>query len=281
MEEFITEGRIRVNGKVVNQLGAKVDPDADRIEVNRIPVKAAPKGIMLLNKPRGVVSTLSDPEGRRTVADFLTKHYRSYFPVGRLDWDSTGLMILTNDGEVAERLMHPRYGFERIYQARVEGIVSEELLAKIGRGIKLSDGMVRAEATIIRNQGESTWVEVLICEGRNRVVRRLFDKVGHPVMKLRRTKYGPFRLGKLDVGQTRVLTMKEYQQARRKVMSQGEGDGDARRSFKSEHPRGGGREKFSREERPNRTGSFSKDRRGSSKRFGNQGRKPTVRRRRG
>lgn len=281
MEEFITEGRVRVNGKVVNQLGAKVDPDADRIEVNRIPVKAAPKGIMLLNKPRGVVSTLSDPEGRRTVADFLTKHYRSYFPVGRLDWDSTGLMILTNDGEVAERLMHPRYGFERIYQARVEGIVSEELLAKIERGVKLSDGMVRAEATIIRNQGESTWVEVLICEGRNRVVRRLFEKVGHPVMKLRRTKYGPFRLGKLDVGQTRVLTMKEYQQARRKVMSQGDGDGDTGRRFKSEHSRGAGREKFSREERPNRAGSFSKDRRGSSKRFGNQGRKPAARRRRG
>jgi 23S rRNA pseudouridine2605 synthase len=122
---------------------------------------------------------------------------------------------------------------------------------------------------------------VLICEGRNRVVRRLFEKVGHPVMKLRRTKYGPFRLGKLDVGQTRVLTMKEYQQARRTVMSQGEGDGDTRRSFKSEHSRGPSKEKFSREERPNRAGPFSKERRGSSKRPGNQGRKPTARRRRG
>lgn len=281
MEEFITEGRVRVNGKVVNQLGAKIDPNTDRIEVNRIPVRAAPKGIMLLNKPRGVVSTLSDPEGRRTVADFLTKHYRSYFPVGRLDWDSTGLMILTNDGEIAERLMHPRYGFERIYQARVEGLVSAELLAKIGRGIKLSDGVVRAEATIIRNQGESTWVEVLICEGRNRVVRRLFEKVGHPVMKLRRTKYGPFRLGKLDVGQTRVLTMKEYQQARRKVMSQGEGEGDDRRSFRSDPTRGPSQEKLLREERPNRAGSFSRDRRGPSKRFGKQKRKPAARRRRG
>lgn len=220
MEEFITEGRVRVNGKVVNQLGAKVDPDTDKIEVNRIPVQVAPKGIMLLNKPRGVVSTLSDPEGRRTVAEFLTKHYRSYFPVGRLDWDSTGLIIFTNDGEIAERLMHPRFGFERIYQARLEGSVGGEVLEKIGRGIKLSDGMVRADASIMRKEGDTTWVEVLIREGRNRVVRRMFEKVGHPVVKLKRTKYGPFRLGSLQVGQVRALTMKEYQQARRKVMMQ-------------------------------------------------------------
>ncbi|NBT84867.1 MAG: pseudouridine synthase, partial [Betaproteobacteria bacterium] len=124
------------------------------------------------------------PKIREGVAEFLTKHYRSYFPVGRLDWNSTGLMILTNDGEIAERLMHPKFGFERIYQARVEGTVSEETLAKISRGVKLSDGMVRASATIVRNQGESTWVEVEIREGRNRVVRRLFDKLGHPVSSL-------------------------------------------------------------------------------------------------
>ena len=220
MEEFITEGRVRVNGKVVNQLGAKVDPNVDRIEVNRIPVHSAPKGIMLLNKPRGVVSTLSDPEGRRTVAEFLTKHYKSYFPVGRLDWESTGLMVLTNDGEIAERLMHPRFGFERIYHARLEGSVSQDVLSKIARGVRLTDGFVKAEASILRNDENSTWVEVSIREGRNRVVRRLFEKLGHPVMKLKRTMYGPFRLGSLQVGQVRALTLKEYQQARRKVMMQ-------------------------------------------------------------
>lgn len=222
MEEFITEGRVRVNGKVVNQLGAKVDPDVDSIEVNRRTVRAAPKGIMLLNKPRGVVSTLHDPEGRRTVADFLTKHYKSFFPVGRLDWDSTGLMVLTNDGEIAERLMHPRFAFERTYQARVEGSVSEDVLSKLSRGIRLSDGLVKAQASVLRNDEGSTWVEVSIREGRNRVVRRAFEKLGHPVMKLKRTKYGPFRLGSLQVGQVRVLTLKEYQQVRRKVMMQGE-----------------------------------------------------------
>jgi 23S rRNA pseudouridine2605 synthase len=218
MEQFITEGRVRINGQVVTELGRKIDPDTDRVEVNRRPVHAAPKGIMLLNKPRGVVSTLSDPEGRRSVADFLTKHYRSYFPVGRLDWDSTGLMVLTNDGEVAERLMHPRYGFERVYHARVEGAVPLEVLAKLERGIRLSDGFVKAQGTILKNDESSTWVEVRIHEGRNRVVRRLFEKLGHPVMKLKRIVYGPFKLGRLQVGQVRVLTQKEYEEARIKVL---------------------------------------------------------------
>lgn len=218
MEQFIIEGRVRINGKVVTELGRKINPDIDKVEVNRRPVHAAPKGIMLLNKPRGVVSTLSDPEGRRSVADYLTKHYSSYFPVGRLDWDSTGLMVLTNDGEIAERLMHPRYGFERVYHARVEGAVSAELLGKLDRGIRLSDGLVKANATILRNDDSSTWIEVKINEGRNRVVRRIFDKLGHPVMKLKRIVYGPFKLGRLQVGQVRVLTRKDYEQARVKIL---------------------------------------------------------------
>jgi 23S rRNA pseudouridine2605 synthase len=218
MEQFITEGRVRVNGQVVTELGRKIDPENDKVEVNRRAVHAAPKGIMLLNKPRGVVSTLSDPEGRRSVAHFLTKHYTSYFPVGRLDWDSTGLMVLTNDGEVAERLMHPRYGFERVYHARVEGTVSLEVLQKLERGIRLSDGVVKANASVLKNDQNSTWVEVRIHEGRNRVVRRLFEKLGHPVMKLKRIVYGPFKLGRLQVGQVRVLNRSEYEEARSKVL---------------------------------------------------------------
>jgi 23S rRNA pseudouridine2605 synthase len=226
MEQFIIEGRVRINGQVVTELGRKIDPDSDKIEVNRRPVHAAPKGIMLLNKPRGVVSTMSDPEGRRSVADYLTRHYSSYFPVGRLDWDSTGLMVLTNDGEIAERLMHPRYGFERVYHARVEGALSAELLGKLERGIRLSDGVVKANSTILRNEESSTWVEVKINEGRNRVVRRIFEKLGHPVMKLKRIVYGPFKLGRLQVGQVRVLTRKEYEQARAKVLKTEEASRD-------------------------------------------------------
>jgi 23S rRNA pseudouridine2605 synthase len=232
MEEFIVRGRVRVNGQVVTELGRKVDPDQDRIEVNRKPIHAAPKGIMLLNKPRGVVSTLSDPEGRRSIADFLTKKQTSYFPVGRLDWDSTGLMVLTNDGEVAERLMHPRFGFERVYEARVEGAISQGLLDKLARGIKVSDGMIRATAEIMSTEGDSTWVQVRISEGRNRIVRRIFDKLGHPVMKLKRTVYGPFKLGRLQVGQVRALTQEEYEQARRKVMNYKAGEAQE----KSERP---------------------------------------------
>jgi len=178
---------------------------------------------MLLNKPRGVVSTLSDPEGRRSIADFLTKHQSSYFPVGRLDWDSTGLMVLTNDGEMAERLMHPRFGFERVYEARVEGSVSRGALDKLARGVKMTDGVVRATAEVISSEDNSTWIEVRIKEGRNRIVRRVFEKLGHPVMKLKRTVYGPFKVGRLQVGQVRMLTQKEYEQARRKVFSHVEG----------------------------------------------------------
>jgi 23S rRNA pseudouridine2605 synthase len=219
MEQFIKEGRVRVNGQVVTELGRKINPEHDKIEVNRRPVRAAPKGIILLNKPRGVVSTLSDPEGRPTVAEFLTKHYTSYFPVGRLDYDSTGLMILTNDGEMAERLMHPRFGFERVYEARVEGSVAQATLDKLRTGVRLSDGIVEADAAVLRSDAHSTWVQVTIKEGRNRVVRRVFEKLGHPVMKLKRTTYGPFKIGRLQVGQVRVLTLKEFLQVRRKVMT--------------------------------------------------------------
>ena len=219
MEQFIKEGRVRVNGQVVTELGRKIDPSVDQVEVNRRPVKAAPKGIVLFNKPRGVVSTLHDPEGRRTVSEFLTKHYASYFPVGRLDFDSTGLMILTNDGEMAEKLMHPRFGFERTYEARVEGSVPQPLLDKLESGIRLSDGLVKAEASVIRTDDTSTWVQVRIKEGRNRIVRRLFEKIGHSVMKLKRTIYGPFKLGRLQVGQVRVLTAREFLEVRQKVMT--------------------------------------------------------------
>lgn len=219
-EQLIVEGRVQINGKVVNELGSKVNPFTDRVEVNRKPVKLAPKGVMLLNKPRGVVSTLSDPEGRPTIADFLTKHYRSYFPVGRLDWDSTGLMLLTNDGELAELLMHPRYQFDRVYHARVEGSVSEELLKKFEKGIKLRDGMAFGVARIVGNNEATTWVEIRVREGRNRLVRRMFDEIGHSVVKLKRIEYGPFRLGKLDVGEVRPLTEKEYAQIRRKVFAE-------------------------------------------------------------
>lgn len=217
MELLITGGKVHVNGKVVKELGTKVDPDHDIVKVRNQFVKPHPKGIMLLHKPRNVVSTLSDPEGRPTVKDFLTKHHSSYFPVGRLDWDSTGLLVLTNDGELAERLMHPRFGVERVYHARVEGSVGDDLINRLSRGVRLRDGLVQAEGELIRGDDATTWIEVKVKEGRNRLVRRLFEELGHPVMKLKRVSYGPFKLGKLQTGQMRVLTQKEYEQAREKA----------------------------------------------------------------
>ncbi len=225
-EKLIVEGKVEVNNVVVKELGTKVHPQRDIVRVSRRIVKPAQRGIILLNKPRGVVSTLSDPEGRPTVAEFLTKHFKSYFPVGRLDWDSTGLMILTNDGEMAERLMHPRYGFERTYHVRVEGIPNDNTIQKLEQGVRLEDGLARAKAIrLLKNDENSAWIEITIAEGRNRIVRRMMDKVRHPVMKLKRVSYGPFRLGNLDTGQIRKLTEKEYQQIRLRVFNYKPRDG--------------------------------------------------------
>jgi 23S rRNA pseudouridine2605 synthase len=218
-ERLIVAGKVTVNGQVIKELGTKIDPVRDKVRVGKRIAVQPERGILLLNKPRGVVSTLSDPEGRPTVADFLTKKYESYFPVGRLDWDSTGLMIMTNDGEVAERLMHPRYGFERTYEVRVEGSVSAATCNRIESGVRLEDGNVSGKVRLISNEEGASWLEIIVTEGRNRVIRRLMEKLGHPVIKLRRIAYGPFRLGKLPSGQIRKLTQKEYMSLRKKILA--------------------------------------------------------------
>ena len=219
-EELITEGRVRVNGEVITELGTKINPMKDRVQVGKRTVVAAEKGILLFHKPRFVVSTLSDPEGRPSISDYLTKHYLSYFPVGRLDWESSGLIVLTNDGELAERLMHPRYEMDRFYEVRVEGRVPDRTLEKILKGVKLEDGWAKAESLrIVSIDDVSTWLEISIREGRNRLIRRMMSEAGHPVIKLRRTSHGPLKLGKLKSGELRKLTTEEYQNVRRKVFN--------------------------------------------------------------
>lgn len=218
-EQLIQAGDVEVNNQTVTELGVKINPLKDVVRVKRRIVKPATPGVILLNKPRGVVSTLHDPEGRPTISDFLTKHTLSYFPVGRLDYDSTGLLILTNDGELAERLMHPRYGFERVYQVRVQGKISEKLLSRIESGVKLVDGWVKGQAKFIRCDEDTTWLEITVTEGRNRVVRRLMEKLHHPVIKLKRVSYGPFKLGNLNTGDIRQLSEKDYQICRTKVLA--------------------------------------------------------------
>ncbi len=220
-EELIAAGKVTVNDIVVTELGTRIDPAKSIVRVSRRIVTPAPKGVLLLHKPPGVVSTLSDPEGRRSIADYLTKHYRSYFPVGRLDWDSAGLVILTNDGDLANHLLHPRFEVERVYHARVEGLPTQRTLEMLAKGVKLTDGPASCRASIVERSGDHTWVEVTISEGRNRIVRRLFDFVGHPVDKLKRISHGPFRLGNLRPGDVRRLTEREYSRLKGIVLAGG------------------------------------------------------------
>jgi 23S rRNA pseudouridine2605 synthase len=217
-EEMIREGVIQVNDVTITELGFKINPDKDIVRVKRRIVKPPERGILLLHKPKGVVSTLSDPEGRPSIADYLTKHFKSYYPVGRLDFDSTGLIILTNDGELAEHLMHPRYGFERVYHVRVEGSISERLIEKIETGVRLEDGLIKGKAKLLKGDDGSTWLEIIVKEGRNRVIRRLMDRLRHPVMKLRRVSYGPFKLGTLKTGEMRKLEDREYRMIRERIL---------------------------------------------------------------
>lgn len=217
-EELIADGKVRVNGVVVTKLGTKIDPDHDKVQVGKQTIVPAQKGIILLNKPRGVVTTLDDPEGRRTITDYLTKRYRSYYPVGRLDYDSSGLVVLTNDGDLADRLLHPRFGVERVYQVRVSGRATEATMERIEQGVRLQDGIARARVRFIEGDSDTTWLELTLTEGRNRIIRRMMESVGHPVMKLRRIAHGPFKLGKLQPGQIRKLTEREYEDIRRQVL---------------------------------------------------------------
>ena len=217
-EELIKAGEVMVNGKCITELGTKINPSGDQVRVGRRFIKPLSRGVLIFNKPREVVCTKSDPGGRATVADFLPHRFKAYFPVGRLDYDSSGLVVLTNDGELAQRLMHPRYGVKRVYQVRVEGHVTEATRLKVRQGVKLPDGRAAAEVRFVRKEREHTWLDVTVTEGRNRLVRRLMEAVGHPVSKLKRVQHGPFKVGALKPGEVKELPLKEYQEIRAKVL---------------------------------------------------------------
>lgn len=210
-ERLIVEGRVTVNGSIVSELGTKVDPDRDAIKVDGKRVGAPPqtRTYLALNKPRGVVTTLSDPEGRPTVKDFLRGIRARVYPVGRLDYDSEGLLLLTDDGGLARDLMHPSHGVEKTYLAKVKGQPETDVLLRLSRGIPL-DGKRTGPAKVrIVRRGDNAWIEITIAEGRNRQVRRMFQAVGHPVQRLRRLAYGGVLLGRLPVGQLRPLSAAE------------------------------------------------------------------------
>jgi 23S rRNA pseudouridine2605 synthase len=213
-EVLISEGRVEVNSEVVLEQGRRVDPERDVIRVDgaRIPPLRRHR-YLALNKPRGVVATMDDPEGRRTIADLLdTRQLRNerLFHVGRLDTDSEGLLIMTNDGDLAQRLAHPSYEVPKTYIAEVAGVVSEQTLKRLRRGITLEDGPVRPTSVkIVSSVGDKTLLKITLQEGRNRIVRRTMEAVGHPVRRLSRIGIGPVRLGNLKVGEYRELTREE------------------------------------------------------------------------
>ena len=209
-EELIAAGRVTVDG-VVAELGRRVDPatavihvDGDRIVVRDDLVYLA------LNKPRGVLSAMSDSRGRPTVGDLVAERPERLFHVGRLDSDSEGLLLFTNDGDLAHRLMHPSFGVLKTYLATVPGPVAKDVARRLRIGIELEDGPVRVDAfRVVQTQGKQAIVEVVLHEGRKHIVRRLLDEVGHPVSRLVRTRIGPVQLGGQRVGTLRPLTRAE------------------------------------------------------------------------
>lgn len=235
-EELITAGRVAVNGKVVSQLGAKADPERDHIRVDGKHLSAPQhKTYIVLNKPKGYVTTVSDPEGRPTVMDLVrSASSERIYPVGRLDWNSEGLLLLTNDGELAARLMNARSHIAKTYLVKVSGKPSEAALAKLRAGVRIggeSDGgrkmppiqtapaKIKLAQTRTHNQNRTKdvpnpWYEITLIQGRNRQIHRMFEHIGHHVEKIKRVRYGPLELD-LPVGESRRLTPAEVAALRR------------------------------------------------------------------
>lgn len=214
-EEIMLDGLVEVDGEVVTRLGTKIDPRTAVIRVDgvRLP-PISPHVYLVLNKPRGVVSTMSDPQGRKTLGDLVADRPERLFHVGRLDTDTSGLILLTNDGDFAQKVAHPSYELTKTYVAEVEGEVSKETLQRLRAGVVLEDGPIEVSRCRLVSTGQGgaegrSIVELVIHEGRNRIVRRLLDEVGHPVRKLTRTAIGPVLLRGLKLGDLRELTADE------------------------------------------------------------------------
>ncbi len=234
-EDFIRQGRVSVNGQIVSDLGSKADPATDHIRVDgKLLANAQQHVYLVLNKPKGYVTTVTDPQGRPTVMDLVRQVRARVYPVGRLDWASEGLLLMTNDGALTERLMHASSHLSKTYVVKVSGTPSEDAIARLRRGIVLppeprriagaaSKGGKRekpvktAPARIrLLREADNPWYEVTLIEGRNRQIRRMFEQVGHHVEKIRRVRYGPLELD-VEPGQSRELTPREVQQLKSAV----------------------------------------------------------------
>jgi 23S rRNA pseudouridine2605 synthase len=213
-EELILRGRITVDGKVVCELGTKVE-QSQEVCVDGQPLRQEKLVYYLVNKPRGYLCTNHDPAGRPLAVDLVPHVPQRVYTVGRLDEDSEGLLLLTNDGDLAFRLMHPRFGVEKTYFVQVAGHPGKEDMDQLLKGVWLSDGHVRARRIKrLKAQGESTWLQIVLSEGKNREIRRMLAKLNHKVMRLRRTALGPIQLGRLANGKSRPLRLVELDQLR-------------------------------------------------------------------
>lgn len=215
-EQLIVEGRVRVNGEVVTELGTRIDPAVDLIDVDGTAVQLdQTKRYVMLNKPTGVVSSMRDDRGRPDLRRFTKEWPERLYNVGRLDADTSGLLVLTNDGELAHVLAHPSFGVTKVYIAKVEGRVTPQTISRLTKGIELEDGPIAADKARLLDtsggsgRGAGSLVELTLHSGRNRIVRRMMAEVGHPVIELVRRQFGPLHLGTLPVGRTRELTKVE------------------------------------------------------------------------
>ena len=202
-EEFITEGRVAVDHRTVTKLGSLADPRKNKITLDgKTIVQQNHKIYIILNKPRGYITSLHDPQNRPTVIDLIKNINVRVFPVGRLDYDAEGIILLTNDGEFAHKLLHPKFGVSRTYLVKVKGIPDAKNIKPLRTGIRLSDGRtLPAEVKFVNRTQRNSWFKVTVTEGRNRLIKRMFAAVGHPVLKLKRIKLGPFSLGDLKPGE--------------------------------------------------------------------------------
>jgi len=206
-EEYIAAGRVTVDGQIITRPGLKVNPDQAAITVDGKPIRQEEKIYLLLHKPPGYVTTMSDPQGRPIVMDLLTGVKHRVFPVGRLDLDSEGALILTNDGALGNKILHPRFEVNKTYEATIRGVPKTAGLKQLEQGIMLEGRKTwPAQLRILQRKKGTTTIEVIIHEGKKRQVRKMFQAIGHPVLRLKRTAYGGLKLGTLGLGKFRFLT---------------------------------------------------------------------------
>jgi pseudouridine synthase len=212
-EQYISEGRVSIDGKVVTDMGIKVDPAGHEIRLNGKPIHSSEEKIyILLNKPKGYVTTLSDPQGRPIVTSLLSGISQRVFPVGRLDLDTEGALLLTNDGELAQHILHPSFEIKKTYVAKVVGCPSGEARERLAKGIVLEGRRTSpAQLKVLRETTGFSVIEITIHEGRKRQVRKMFAAIGHPVLALKRTAYGRLKLGSLALGKFRIIGKKDVE----------------------------------------------------------------------